>query len=160
MTVKLTVRGYKFAKNFFGRPAAGAFPAKHYRGSAAHSGCLSPPPSPSPRGSAYARCACARAPHAPALRPRPSSPRPAPRSDSCFFESKKASCNGNVTARSARGLACGKRANRGSAAPLGWSRGFGAGRLPKNIQKRYTDFWPLRKCLEIYSKRGTQTFSH
>ena len=79
---------------------------------------LSPPPSPSTRGSAYARCACARAPHAPALRPRPSSPRPAPRSDSCFFESKKASCNGNVTARSARGLACGKRANRGSAPPL------------------------------------------
>ena len=26
------------------------------------------------------------------------------------------------------------------------------GHLPKNIQKRYTDFWPLRKCLEIYSK--------
>ena len=38
LTVKLTVRGYKFAKNFFGQPAAGAFPAKHYRGSAAPSG--------------------------------------------------------------------------------------------------------------------------
>ena len=34
----------------------------------------------------------------------------------------------------------------------GRASGLGTGRLPKNIQKRYTDFWPLRKCLEIYSK--------